>query len=179
MHEISWLQKNFQDLQRRLEGCKGRGNGSLALVGCVPESFLFALLIFGLDQQLHRPSASPSGARAGIDFGASCHNSTARLPEQHAALSCRYHISASVVCSRAYASCCMEPFVIKYPLGVLEHEYRHSVVGVLRRRGSECVCHIVGRSFPEMDGEEGGFVAEKTGQARFLEIDEEPASTEL
>ena len=32
MHEVSWLQKNFQDLQRRLEGCKGRGNGSLALV---------------------------------------------------------------------------------------------------------------------------------------------------
>jgi hypothetical protein len=30
-----------------------------------------------------------------------------------------------------------------------------------------------------MDGEEGGYVAEETGQAHFLEIYEEPASTEL
>jgi hypothetical protein len=38
---------------------------------------------------------------------------------------------------------------------------------------------LCGRSVPEMDGEAEGYVAEKDAQAHFLEIDEQPASTEL
>ena len=66
-----------------------------------------------------------------------------------------------------------------HPPDLSEHKYGHSALGFLYHRDPECVCHVVVHSVPEVDGEGGGYVAEKNVQDHFLEKEDGPASAEL